>query len=174
MKLQHVSFLLYGMTAAISNFSYRRRETEKFRLLSLLECIRWPTGLKIPKNVCTACGMNVCCLQWATLLSPSPTGSHLTPYTVMKYSHHHWHNSPFWAKAFFRSFCQLSPFLAAFLQFLSPNFLASVRLLLPQKITLLSGKHNKNNLNYGPQPCDCVKFLWKVNFISVDCCTHTP
>jgi len=40
MKLQHVSFLLYGMTAAISNFSYRRRETEKFRLLSLLECIR--------------------------------------------------------------------------------------------------------------------------------------
>ena len=22
--------------------------------------------------------------------------------------HHHWHNSPFWAKAFFRSFCQLS------------------------------------------------------------------
>ena len=39
--------------------------------------------------------------------------------------HHHWHNSPFWAKAFFRSFCQLSLFLAAFLHFLSPNFLAS-------------------------------------------------
>ena len=39
--------------------------------------------------------------------------------------HHHWHNSPFWAKAFCRSFCQLSLFLAAFLQFLSPNFLAS-------------------------------------------------
>ena len=39
--------------------------------------------------------------------------------------HHHWHNSPFWAKAFFRSFCQLSLFLAAFIQFLSPNFLAS-------------------------------------------------
>ena len=39
--------------------------------------------------------------------------------------HHHQHNSPFWAKAFFRSFCQLSLFLAAFLQFLSPNFLAS-------------------------------------------------
>ena len=39
--------------------------------------------------------------------------------------HHHWHNSPFWAKTFFRSFCQLSLFLAAFLQFLSPNFLAS-------------------------------------------------
>ena len=39
--------------------------------------------------------------------------------------HHHWHNSPFWAKAFFRSFCQLSLFLAAFLQFLSLNFLAS-------------------------------------------------
>jgi hypothetical protein len=39
--------------------------------------------------------------------------------------HHHWHNSPFWAKAFLRSFCQLSLFLAAFLQFLSLNFLAS-------------------------------------------------
>ena len=39
--------------------------------------------------------------------------------------HHHWHNSPFCAKAFFRSFCQLSLFFAAFLQFLSPNFLAS-------------------------------------------------
>ena len=39
--------------------------------------------------------------------------------------HHHWRNSPFWAKAFFRSFCQLSLFLAAFLQFLFPSFLAS-------------------------------------------------
>ena len=39
--------------------------------------------------------------------------------------HHHWRNSPFWAKVFFRSFCQLSLFLEAFLQFLSPNFLAS-------------------------------------------------
>ena len=39
--------------------------------------------------------------------------------------HHHWHNSPFRAKAFFRSFSQLSLFLAAFLQFLSPNFLPS-------------------------------------------------
>ena len=39
--------------------------------------------------------------------------------------HHHWHNRPFWAKAFFRSFCQLSLLLAAFLLFLSPNFLAS-------------------------------------------------
>ena len=39
--------------------------------------------------------------------------------------HHHWHNSPFWAKAFLRSFCQLSLFLAAFFQFLSPSFLAS-------------------------------------------------
>jgi hypothetical protein len=28
--------------------------------------------------------------------------------------HHHWQNSPFWAKAFLRSFCQLSLFLAAF------------------------------------------------------------
>ena len=41
------------------------------------------------------------------------------------YHHHHWHNSPFSAKAFFRSFCQLSLFLAAFLQFLSTNLLAS-------------------------------------------------
>ena len=39
--------------------------------------------------------------------------------------HHHWHNSPFWAKAFFRSFYQLSLFFAAFLPFLCPNFLAS-------------------------------------------------
>ena len=38
--------------------------------------------------------------------------------------HHHWHNSPFSAKAF-RSFCQLSLFLAPLLQFLSPNFLTS-------------------------------------------------
>ena len=38
--------------------------------------------------------------------------------------HHHWHTSPFWAKAFFRSFRQLSLFLAAFLRFLSHNFLA--------------------------------------------------
>ena len=45
---------------------------------------------------------------------------------LINYHHHHyWHNSPFWAKAYFRSFCQLSLFLAAFLQFLSPNFLAS-------------------------------------------------
>ena len=43
------------------------------------------------------------------------------------HNHHHQqqqHNSPFWAKAFFRSFCQRSLFLAVFLQFLSPNFLA--------------------------------------------------
>ena len=33
--------------------------------------------------------------------------------------------TPFWAKTFFRSLCQLFLFLAAFLQFLSPNFLAS-------------------------------------------------
>ena len=39
--------------------------------------------------------------------------------------HHHRYKSPFWAKAFFRSFYQLSLFLAAFLQFLSPNFPAS-------------------------------------------------
>ena len=45
---------------------------------------------------------------------------------LCNYHHyHHWHNSPFSAKAFFRSFCQLSLFLAAFLQLLSPNFLAS-------------------------------------------------
>ena len=44
---------------------------------------------------------------------------------AMIHHHHHWHNSPIWAKAFFRSFCQLSLFLAAFLQFLSPKFLAS-------------------------------------------------
>ena len=44
---------------------------------------------------------------------------------VYYHQHHHWHNSPFSAKAFFRTFCQLSLFLAAFLQFLSPNFLAS-------------------------------------------------
>jgi hypothetical protein len=42
----------------------------------------------------------------------------------ISYHHHHWHNSPFWAKAIFRT-CQMSLFLAAFLQFLSPNFLAS-------------------------------------------------
>ena len=46
-------------------------------------------------------------------------------FCVHHHHHHHWHNSPFWTKAFFRSFCQLSLFLAAFLQFLSPNFLAS-------------------------------------------------
>ena len=40
-------------------------------------------------------------------------------------NNNNWYNSPFWAKPFFRSFCQLSLFLAAFLQFLSPNFLAS-------------------------------------------------
>jgi hypothetical protein len=40
-------------------------------------------------------------------------------------NHNHWHNSPISAQAFFRSFCQLSLFLAAFLQFFSPNFLAS-------------------------------------------------
>ena len=39
--------------------------------------------------------------------------------------HRHHHNSPFWANAFFRSFHQLSLFLAAFLQFPSPKFLAS-------------------------------------------------
>ena len=39
--------------------------------------------------------------------------------------HHHWHNSPFRAKDFSRSFCELSLFLGAFLQFLSPNFVAS-------------------------------------------------
>ena len=43
---------------------------------------------------------------------------------LFKPNHHHWHNSPLWAKAFFRSFWQLSLFLAAFLQFLSPNFMA--------------------------------------------------
>ena len=35
--------------------------------------------------------------------------------------HHHRHNSPFWAKAFFRSFCQLSLFLAAFLPISVPQ-----------------------------------------------------
>jgi hypothetical protein len=41
--------------------------------------------------------------------------------------HHHqqWHNSPLWAKVFLRSFCHPSLFLAALLQCLSPNFLAS-------------------------------------------------
>jgi hypothetical protein len=39
--------------------------------------------------------------------------------------HHHWHNSPIWAQAFLRSFRQPSLFLAAFVQFLSPNVLAS-------------------------------------------------
>jgi len=37
----------------------------------------------------------------------------------------HWHNSPLWAKAFLRSFCHPSPFLAVLLQCLSPIFLAS-------------------------------------------------
>ena len=36
-----------------------------------------------------------------------------------------WHNSPLWAKAFLRSFCHPSLFLAALLQCLSPKFLAS-------------------------------------------------
>ena len=27
---------------------------------------------------------------------------------LSSHHHHHWHNSPFWAKAFFRSYCQLS------------------------------------------------------------------
>ena len=36
-----------------------------------------------------------------------------------------WHNSPLWAKAFLRSFCHPSLFLAALLHYLSPNFLAS-------------------------------------------------
>ena len=41
--------------------------------------------------------------------------------------HHHqqWHNSPLWAKAFLRNFCHPSLSLAALLQCLSPNFLAS-------------------------------------------------
>ena len=39
--------------------------------------------------------------------------------------HHHWRNSPIWAQAFLRSFRQPSLFIAAFLQFFSPNFLAS-------------------------------------------------
>ena len=51
--------------------------------------------------------------------------SHHCQFSEYHYHHHHWHNGPFWAKAFFRSFCQLSLFLAAFLQFLSSNFLAS-------------------------------------------------
>ena len=42
-----------------------------------------------------------------------------------RHHHHHWHNSPFWTKVFFRSFRQLSLFLAAFLRFFSPDFLAS-------------------------------------------------
>ena len=44
---------------------------------------------------------------------------------LVDHHHHHWHNSPIWAKAFYRSFCQLSLFFAAFLQFLSLNFMAS-------------------------------------------------
>ena len=39
--------------------------------------------------------------------------------------HHHWRNSPIWAQTFLRSFRQPSLLLAAFLQFFSPNFLAS-------------------------------------------------
>ena len=50
--------------------------------------------------------------------------SHLSNHHHHHHHHHHWHNSPFWAKAFFRSSRQLSLSLAAFLQFLSPNFLA--------------------------------------------------
>ena len=41
----------------------------------------------------------------------------------------------FWAKAFLRSFCQLSLFLAAFLQFLSPNILASSILKLFHRLS---------------------------------------
>ena len=85
---------------------------------------------------------------WDECLLPSVSHPPLSfphwqsPYTLHCdeiHSHHHWHNSPFWAKAFFRSFCQLSPFLAAFLQFLSPNFLASsiIVLALPFAFFLL-------------------------------------
>jgi len=40
-------------------------------------------------------------------------------------NNNHWHDSPLWAKAFLRSFCHPSLFLAVLLQCLSPNFLAS-------------------------------------------------
>jgi len=49
--------------------------------------------------------------------------------------HHHRHNRPFWAKAFFRSFWQLSLFLSTFLQFLYHKFLCGIFL---QTISQLS------------------------------------
>ena len=58
--------------------------------------------------------------------------------------HHHRHNSPLWAKAFFRSFCQLSLFLAAFLQFVPTNFMASS--ITPSSIT------SSSHLSFGLPP----------------------
>ena len=67
----------------------------------------------------------------ASCNSPIPPCLFLfSSFLLFLHHHHHWHNSPFWAKSFFRSFCQLSLFVAAFLQFLSPNFLASSVMIL--------------------------------------------
>ena len=62
-------------------------------------------------------------LQQLSLFSAGHTDLSFSTYN--NHHHHHHRHNPFWAKVFFGSFCQLSLFLAAFLQFLSPNFLAS-------------------------------------------------
>ena len=81
--------------------------------------------------------------------------------------HHHWHNSPFWAKAFFRSFCQLSLFLAPFLQFLFPNFLASSitpssHLSFGLPLCLLPSTTATRTLLVGL--CSSIRITWPAHF----------
>jgi hypothetical protein len=44
---------------------------------------------------------------------------------IYHHHHHHWFDSPTWALAFLRSFCQLSFSIATFLQFFTPKVLIS-------------------------------------------------
>jgi hypothetical protein len=64
-------------------------------------------------------GLILCGSQLWKLLA-NISGIHCSLSLARTY-HRHWHNSPVWAQAFFRSFYQLS----LFLQFFCPNFLAS-------------------------------------------------
>ena len=81
--------------------------------------------------------------------------------------HHHWHNSPFSDKAIFRSFCQLSLFLTAFLQFLSPNFLASSitpssHLSFGLPLCLLPSTTATRTLLVGL--CSSIRITWPAHF----------
>jgi hypothetical protein len=61
-----------------------------------------------------------------------------TTFVVVKYHHHqHWLDSPMWALAFLRSFCQLSFSIAKFLQFFTPKVRSPSHLSLGLPVVLI-------------------------------------